>query len=101
MVKQSVMMGCGLIEQAAPFAGMDCTNLVQKMNTNEEEIKNCALEYCIDNFDYIRTKSSPEMRLFTLVTSTALQVDSQNRTQAAYKATQQVSQNVQSQYQNM
>ena len=41
------------------------------------------------------------MRLFTLVTSTALQVDSQNRTQAAYKANQQVNMDLQKKYQNM
>jgi hypothetical protein len=41
------------------------------------------------------------MRLFTLVSSTALQVDSQNRTQAAYKANQQVNLDVQQKYQNL
>jgi hypothetical protein len=101
MVKNAVMVGCGCIEQVAPLAGMDCTSLTQRMATNEEEIRNCALEYCIDNFDWIRQKSSPEMRLFTLVTSTALQVDSQNRTQAAYKANQQVNLDLQQKYQNM
>ena len=101
MVKNAVMVGCGCIEQVAPLAGMDCTSLSQRMATNEEEIRNCALEYCIDNFDWIRQKSSPEMRLFTLVTSTALQVDSQNRTQAAYKANQQVNIDLQKKYQNM
>jgi hypothetical protein len=101
MVKNAVMVGCGCIEQVAPLAGTDCTSLSQRMATNEEEIRNCALEYCIDNFDWIRQKSSPEMRLFTLVTSTALQVDSQNRTQAAYKANQQVNMDMQKKYQNL
>ena len=101
MVKNAVMVGCGVIEQVAPIGGMDCTSLTQRMSSHDDEIRNCALEYCIDNFDWIRQKSSPEMRLFTLVTSTALQVDSQNRTQAAYKANQQVHMDVQEKYQNM
>lgn len=101
MVKNAVIMGCGVIEQVAPIGGMDCTSLTQRMSSHDDEIRNCALEYCIDNFDWIRQKSSPEMRLFTLVTSTALQVDSQNRTQAAYKANQQVNLDMQQKYQNM
>ena len=101
MVKNAVMVGCGVIEQVAPIGGMDCTSLTQRMSSHDDEIRNCALEYCIDNFDWIRQKSSQEMRLFTLVTSTALQVDSQNRTQAAYKANQQVNMDVQEKYQNM
>ena len=43
MVKNAVMVGCGCIEQVAPLAGMDCTSLSQRMATNEEEIRNCAL----------------------------------------------------------
>jgi hypothetical protein len=101
MVKNMVFVGCGALETIAPYADMNCSGLTSEMKQHETEIQNCALEYCIDNFDFIRSKSSPEMRLFTLVTSSALQIDSRNRQMANMQAQQQADQETMQKYTDM
>jgi hypothetical protein len=101
MIKNSVYMGCSLIENCAPLIDMNCNGLTQSMKDQQDEINMCATEYAISNYSWLAAKQSPEIRLGTMVISCAMACDNKNRIISHHRAQQEVSQELQNKYQSM
>jgi hypothetical protein len=101
MIKNSVYMGCSLIENCAQLIDMNCNGLTQAMKDQQDEINMCATEYAISNYSWLAAKQSPEIRLGTMVISCAMACDNKNRIISHHRAQQDVSQELQNKYQSM
>lgn len=101
MIKNSVYMGCSLIENCAPLIDMNCNGLTQAMKDQQNEISMCATEYAISNYSWLAAKQSPEIRLGTMVISCAMACDNKNRIISHHRAQQHVSEELQNKYQSM
>ena len=97
-IRNSLMCGAGLSQHVAPYIGMDLTGVAQELDTKRDEIQMACTQLVLDDWSWYEQRASGKSQLFMICANTIFVCDAKNRQQAAMRAAQPISEEVQNKY---